>query len=100
LEFENKSKDENDINEKENLLDLIKDKHSPWYAKYDWSDEANLIREAYISGKRINLSNIEEQFKTLRFVDKDVNMGSIELRQKAQTNEHSNLRSTKSTRVC
>jgi hypothetical protein len=51
---------------------LIKDKHSPWYANYDWSNEANNIRELYVSGAHIDLNNIEEHFKTLRFVDEHV----------------------------
>ena len=63
------------INRKEELLDLVKDKNSPWYINYDWSSEANKIRELYISEiNSINLDNIEKYFKTLRLIDKNVTL--------------------------
>ena len=65
--------DEEYIYEKEDLLHLIKDKHSPWYIEYDWSNEAKTIRELYLNNSnKLNLKNIEGNFKTLRLVDKNV----------------------------
>ena len=70
--------DDEYISRKEDLLDLIKDKNSPWYINYNWSNEANKIRELYISEiGAINLNNIEQYFKTLRLIDKNVNMSSV-----------------------
>lgn len=72
--FNNKDDDEY-IYRKEDLLDLIKDKNSPWYINYDWSNEANKIRELYISEiNSINLNDIEQYFKTLRLIDRNVSL--------------------------
>lgn len=68
-----KTDDDEYINRKAELLDLIKDKKSPWYTNYAWSNEANKIRELYINDpKAINVDNIEQYFNTLRLIDKNV----------------------------
>lgn len=49
------------------MIDLIKDKKSPWHETYIWSKDCDSIREKYIKDRSsIDINNIERYFSNLR----------------------------------
>ena len=56
--------------ETEELLDLIKDKKSPWFEIIEWTNDGDFIRQTYINEQsKIQKYNIEEFFTSLRLPD-------------------------------
>lgn len=51
----------------------MRDKKSPWYIEYEWSNEAQEIREKFIKNpKLIDIQNIETYFKSLRLSNRNI----------------------------
>ena len=58
----------------ERLLELIRDKRSPWHETAEWTRNADSIRETYIrDSDQIDLNFVEKYFSSLRFNDLQVN---------------------------
>ncbi|CAF0887509.1 unnamed protein product [Brachionus calyciflorus] len=67
---ENEKEKEDEIVE---MIDLIKDKKSPWFESYDWSKDCDLIRERFIKDRNsININKIEQYFTNLRLNSLDI----------------------------
>lgn len=65
----------NDLYEIEELLNLLKEKKSPWYEVIEWTKNGDYIRETYIKNKaKINIIEIEKYFETLRLIDLQVTL--------------------------
>jgi hypothetical protein len=57
----------------EQLLELIRDKKSPWHETVNWTRNGDMIRESYIKDSNsIDLDFIEKYFTSLRFNDLQV----------------------------
>lgn len=64
---------EHPMYEIERLLDLIRDKKSPWHELAEWTRDADSIRESYIrDSNQFNLDFVEKYFSSLRFNDLEV----------------------------
>ena len=64
---------EHPMYEIERLLDLIRDKKSPWHDAAEWTHNGDSIREAFIKdSNQIDLNFIEKYFTSLRFNDLQV----------------------------
>ncbi len=59
-----------DPREIEALLDLLKDKKSPWYEVIDWTRDGDKIRQKFVRDQnQIDLNQIEKYFTSLRLND-------------------------------
>ncbi len=59
-----------DLRETETLLDLLRDKKSPWYEVINWSRDGANLRHTYVRDQaRIDLAHIEKYFTSLRLND-------------------------------
>jgi hypothetical protein len=71
--FRIKTDNDDLLEEREEMLFLMRDKKSPWFIEYDWSSEAQEIRESYIKNpKLIDTQNIEKYFKSLRLSNRNI----------------------------
>ncbi len=59
-------------NEKEQLIELIKYKKSPWYEIIDWTKDGDFIRETKIKDNNFKFELIYRYFKSLKLNDKYV----------------------------
>ncbi len=59
-------------NEKEQLIELIKYKKSPWYEIVDWTKDGDLIRETKIKDEYFKYDQIFKYFTCLKLNDKNV----------------------------
>ena len=58
------------VYEIESLLDLLKDKKSPWYEVIEWTKDGDCIRQAYVKNQdKIKLNQIHNYFTSLRLND-------------------------------
>ena len=72
-EFKKREEYENPDEEIEELIDLIRDKKSPFFETIDWSRNGESIRETYIKdAHKLNLKSIEKCFSSIRLNDKNV----------------------------
>ena len=74
-----KERQESLVFDHEELIDLLRDKKSPWYELIDWTTDAGSIRETNVvfNDKKknragVDLACIENYFSCLRFNDKRV----------------------------
>ncbi len=55
------------------MIDLIKEKKSPFFETIDWSKNGESIRETYIRDPhKLNLKSIERCFLSIRLNDKNI----------------------------
>lgn len=63
----------NEALEVEELLDLIKDKKSPWFEMIEWTNDGDHIRQTYIKQQsKFQKYEIENFFTSLRLTDLQV----------------------------
>lgn len=67
---------------KEELLDILGDKKSPWYQLTEWSPNGDSIRNNYVKNSdQIDLKQIEQYFTSLKFNEKNVSFIFNSIRQ-------------------
>ena len=73
-EFNRREEYENPDEEIEELIDLIKEKKSPFFETIEWSKNGESIRETFIrDSHKLNLKSIEKCFASIRLNDKNIN---------------------------